>query len=262
MKEQHRRGRTIFLLIAVAVFVVVLVFLLAEFSNGAQKKQGIVLPQGSSEPTTRPTDEGTNPDFVIVTPENLSALVESFEIPTCYAQTLSQTVYGDGAVDISVIQIRSYATLRKMEILQSGITRHLLSNGETLYLWYGDDPSKVEEIRLSADISVEDIAGIFSYASVASLPKEEIVQVAYIPLTQAVDTHYLYLSTKHSGNIVTDYWIDMTTGLLHMAETREGDVVLYSLEKDSFEVFDTQEEDFLGHFVLPDGVAPFAIEAE
>ena len=262
MKEQHRRGRTIFLLIAVAVFVVALVFLLAEFSNGSQKKQGIVLPQGSSEPANRPLDEETNPDFVIVTPENLAALAESFDLPVCYTQILNQTIYGDNAVDFSVIQIRSYAGLRKIEILQSGVTRHLLSDGETLYLWYGDDTSAVERLRLSADVSLEDVAGIFSYASVASLPTEEITQVAYIPLTQAVDVHYLYLSTKHSGDIVTDYWIDMTTGLLHMAETREGDVVLYSLEQDTIEVYDGQTEDFLGHFTLPDGTVPFAIEAE
>ncbi len=262
MKEQQRRGRTVFLLITVAIFVVAVVFLLAEFSNGSEKKQGIVLPSESSKPAEKPTEEGTNPDFVMITPENLSALTQSFETPVCYAQTLNRTTYGDGAVDISVIQIRNYGAIRKVEILQGAVTRHLLSNGETLYLWYGDDTEVVEEIRLSAGITVEDVAGIFSYASVAELSAEDIVQAAYIPFTQAVDVHYLYLSTKQGENIVTDYWIDMSTGLLHMAETRDGDVVLYSLDQSSLEVYEPQQEDFLGHFALPDGTVPFSIEEE
>ena len=261
MKEQYRRGRTIFLMIAAAVFVVAVVFLLAEFSNGSQKKQGIVLPPESSGPITRPTEGETNPDFVIITAENLENLIESFEIPLYYTQTLNRTIYGDGAVDISVIQIWNCDKIRKVEILQGGVTRHFLSDGETLYLWYGDDTDTVDQITLSAGLTMDDISGIPTYESSVNLLSEDILQAAYIPYTQAVDVHYLYLRTKQSKSITTDYWVDMSTGLLRMAETREGDVVLYSTDQDALTIFDTQDE-LLSRLQLPDGTMPFAIGAE
>ncbi len=262
MKEQQRRGRTVFLLIAVAVFVVAVVFLLAEFSNGSQKKQGIVLPPASSEPVERPTDEGTNPDFVMITPENLALLIHSFETPACYVQTMHRTIHGYGATDEAEVKIHNFGSVCKMEVLQSGVTRHFLSDGETLYLWNGDDADTVEETRLSAGVTLNDVVGILSYEDVAELPVENILRTVYIPVSQEVDVNYLYLSTKQGENLVADYWVDMSTGILNMTEIRDGNTVLYSLYQTSFEVFESSQEDFLGHFSLPDGTAPFAIEAE
>ncbi len=262
MKEQQWRGRTVFLLIAAAIFVVAVVFLLAEFSNGSEKKQGIVLPSEFSEPADGPNGEETNPDFVMITKDNLKILTQSFKTPSCYTQTLNRTTYEDGTAHASATQIWNYGAVRKVETLQTGVTQHLLSDGEILYHWRGDDINAVEAIQLSQDVTMDGISGIISYAPVADLSAEDILRAVYIPFTQAVNVHYLYLSTKQNDNLVADYWVDMSTGLLHMAEIREGSVVRYSLYQTSLDVYESPEEEFLSHFALPDGTVPFAIVAE
>jgi len=259
MESRKGSARALLLMISASLFVVCAIAVAAYFSTSDTGRTGITLPGAASG---RPGEDqviSTGEGFVAVTKENAASIVNTLNRPDFYHQTLyKQTIYDD-VTGIFLVHIWARDGIFKLILTESGQTRHILTDGKTVHLWYEDDPLRWQQLQMPEGISVDDLSGILTYESVLDLTPDEITEAEYIQLSDQNNAPCLLVSSKAEDGVVTKLWIDLTTGLLCKAEQKESDQLLYSLHQTDLVLLDATDAALNGQMLLPDGSNPFTI---
>ncbi|MBQ3102706.1 MAG: hypothetical protein IJC58_00290 [Oscillospiraceae bacterium] len=150
------------------------------------------------------------------------------------------TVYADGAcIRIDTENAR-------------GDVRHVLSDGETSYIWYG--ASSAYFAADSGDISFDEEQSIPTYEAVLDLDTAAITAADY---RQLDDENCIYVETAEDElGIAERYWISLDSGLLIAAEKLQAGETVYRMM--SLSVSETLPA--TEHFTLPDGTVIHSVQ--
>lgn len=257
MESKNPGGRTLFFLISAALVVVALIALIAHLSTRQNHRTGITLPSASAG-LQEDAEISTPSGFVSVTPENAQVIVGTLRRPETYHQTLYKQIISDDATGIFTVHIWSDRGIFKLILSESGQTRHILTDGETVFLWYEDDPKEIQTITLPEGVSVDDLSGIPTYETILNLTPEEIPEADYRPLSDQSDTPCLYVCSGGTNGSSLSLWVDLSSGLLCKAERVQDGKLRYSLHQTDLVVLDASDAALNQQLLLPDGSDPFA----
>ena len=130
--------------------------------------------------------------------------------------------------------------------LADGRQRHVLTDGETTYLWYNSEQSV---LRVSAGSITADMEqSIPTYEDVLQLPVETIAAADYRTIGDQVNCIYVETAADEAGYTLR-YWVSVDTGLLVAAEKLSGKETVYRMWQTAIDLVPV----FTDEFTLPDG---------
>ena len=211
----------------------------------------IVLPDdtASAEPESPPV-EASEP-FLTVARENVQEILATMARPSAYAQSLEVVRYWSGGSARRTVSLWVSGARMRAQIAAGEQTEHLLTDGETLWLWYdGLDTSRV--LTPEETVTFDDLAGIPTYETLTTLDPAAILEAGFVTLSEPEDRSCLYISVS-DGAYTDRYWVDVNTGLLCRADTLLEGQQVYQLRQTSGQVLSTEDTALQGVFQLPDG---------
>ena len=237
------RGKRLPLAVAFGVF---LLFFAALVLRGRFAPPGIELPP--VQETTDPqhgTPGGQNGviDRIELNCETVQSAVESLARPERYSRTVTIERYYSGGSGVSMCQVQVIGGWTRLDqIDQTAEPRHVLTDGMTVYVWYGAD---TEYFSGSALFSADAEGSIPTYEDVLELDREQITAAEY---TQLEGKNCIFVETMTDG-VQERYWISVENGLLVASEKLVGGGIVYrmaAVDNPADAVDDAA-------FVLPDG---------
>ena len=133
--------------------------------------------------------------------------------------------------------------------------KHLLTDGQTLYVWYASD-EKVRQLPVAADVTMDELTGIPTYELLDTLPPETITDGEFITDDRYDSGRQIFAAAEQDG-VRRECWISLDYGLLtESILKREGETVYDALQT-GLEILAAGDEAFDDVFVLPDGTSPF-----
>lgn len=256
--EERKSNRPIFIvsmaLIAV-VAILVAVFLLRPASN----QDGIVLPdpQQDSIPDQQPQTEAES-GFLVLNTGNVVSALEALTKPQYYHQSFTVIVTAGRYTASKQADVWVNGGLIHAEIRSGTQTKSLLSDGETVWIWYDTDLQPIC-LTLEATVTLEDLLGLPSFDFLESLRNAEIVDASYELLEE--EQRCVYVCTQNDIQ-VNRYWIDLDSGLLCRSDVLEDSTLVYEVNQTDFDRLAPGDQAFTGRFCLPDGTEPFTVERE
>ena len=232
-------------------FVVLVVLVVAlMLSNTLRSSRRIVLPVETETPgqtTESPSVGGDALTVVAVTPETVQAAIETLARPEQYRQTVSVQQFwsgGNGTSETTAAVLTPWSRLDRQ--LADGRQRHVLTDGETTYLWYNSEQSV---LRVSAGSITADMEqSIPTYEDVLQLPVETIAAADYRTIGDQVNCIYVETAADEAGYTLR-YWVSVDTGLLVAAEKLSGKETVYRMWQTAIDLVPV----FTDEFTLPDG---------
>lgn len=245
-----KQGKSLGFVIAATLFVLVVLFVVFWSAMEQTQRQGIVMPdEALAEVETATSSVEQEHLFLTVEPENIQQVLSTMARPGQYTQTFAVTsLWGEGS-SASTVTIWRSGDLRKAEVVTELATRHLLTDGETLWLWYGAD-SQAEAYVCDETMTLDDLLAIPTYELVAELPAEAIVAGQYIPSSSDWTNNCLVITASQWEGGETVYWVDASTQILIGAQVSQNGVLQQTVTQTSLS-FDEIEE---AVFALPGGV--------
>lgn len=229
---------------AFAALVLLVVFFVAR--GTLHRSARVVLPEE--------TEIGTEGDAavndasagrVVVRPDTVQSAIATLERPTSYTRTITiERYYGDGSgTDRCTVAVDG-AWMRADTESSGGDVSHAITNGESIWLWYG---SGTHCYQTAAAFSADEEQGIPTYEEVLALDVSRIALADY-RLLETTDCIFVETAADEDG-YVERYWISVGTGLLCAAEKLCGEEVVYRMAGMTVES-GTPAVDV---FTLPDG---------
>lgn len=236
-------------IVTAAVLLVSGLLLAAVLSNiRGGRRSTITLPDGPLP--VPPEQEGPPVEdlFVEVERENIQSILASMRRPESYHQILTVTRCWHGGSSSRTVELYRSGELAFAAITGEGRDRSLLTDGQTVWLWYAGD-QQVRTLSPDPSVTFDDLTGIPTYETVSSLPADSIAEAGFVTLDGA---SCLYVSAR-DGASEERYWVDASTRLLCRADALEGDQLTYQLRQGLWEIPD--EGTLQTIFRLPDGTA-------
>lgn len=260
MEERKQALRAALTVIAVVLAVTAALVLI--FFGGARQTEHdtITLPEPSP---AQPVQEQQTPQpaqdlFAEVTRQNVQDVLRSLQRPSSYHQTYVVITYAGGSKRQQQVDIWRSGALIRAESSDSYGTQSILSDGETLYLWYDGD-TKALCIPLGEDRSVDDFIGIATYESILSLPPEQIENADFVTLQNDTTLSCVSLRVQMNGYL-QEYWVDVNSGLLCRQTMLQNERPVYTMQQTLLEILIDGDETLSGAFCLPDGSEPFVAD--
>lgn len=234
-----------------AVFLTLLVLVVAFMLSGSFRRTSrVVLPQESQQDEQISGFPGDSTDVltvVAVAPDTVQAAIETLARPEQYRQTVSVQQFwsgGNGTSETTAAVLTPWSRLDRQ--LADGRQRHVLTDGETTYLWYNSEQSV---LRVSAgSISADMEQSIPTYEDVLQLPVETIAAADYRTIGDQVNCIYVETAADEAGYTLR-YWVSVDTGLLVAAEKLSGKETVYRMWQTAIDLVPV----FTDEFTLPDG---------
>ena len=146
---------------------------------------------------------------VIVTKDNALEVIASLERPLEYSYTLNKSVFAFSQVKQKNSVV--FASNDSIKVLSDD--KDTLVNGEFVYIM---SQNSVETFNKS-DFSNDEILGIPTYEDISNVSSAQIVEENSKKFIQIID---------NTDNIVKEYYIDLTNGMLTKYIVREDDVII------------------------------------
>lgn len=234
-----------------AVFLTLLVLVVAFMLSGSfRRTTRVVLPQESQQGGQIPGFPGDSTDtltVVAVAPDTVQAAIETLVRPEQYRQTVSVQQFwsgGNGTTETTAAVLAPWSRLDRQ--LADSRQRHILTNGETTYIWYNSEQSA---LRLpTGSITADMEQSIPTYEDVLQLPVETISAADYRTIGDQVSCIYVETAADASGYTLR-YWVSVDTGLLVAAEKLSGQETVYRMWQTDIDLAPV----FTEEFTLPDG---------
>ena len=234
-----------------AVFLTLLVLVVAFMLSGSFRRTvHVVLPQESQQPEQSPgfpSDTADALSVVSVAPNTVQTAVETLTRPERYRRTVAVQQFwsgGSGTATTTASVLAPWTRLDRQ--LTDGRQRHVLTDGETTYIWYNNAQ---EILRTSAGTITADIEqSIPTYEDVLLLPVESIAAADYRTIADQVNCIYVETVADEAGYSLR-YWVSVDTGLLVAAEKLSGGDTVYRMWETSIDLAPA----FTAEFTLPDG---------
>ena len=231
------------------VFVVLTVLVVTLMLIGNRHRTSrITLPEETPSPgqTVEDSEENGAVSVVKIAPDTVQSAIRTLKRPEKYHQSITVKYFWNGGskstrVDAAV----QGAWSRTDQTLPGGQTRHTLTDGRTTYLWYNGEQSYLS--LPAGNISADDEQMIPTYEDILNLPTEEIAVADYQEISGC---RCIYVKTAENKNgYVTQYWVNVETGLLVSAERMQHEETIYRMDA---QMLDTVSPEL---FRLPDGAS-------
>lgn len=245
-------------IVCAATLLVVGVVILAFVADSRLgERTGIVLP-GADEGVQ---DVSPNTDvkrlYLTITPQNVTRAVATLTRPAAFHQSLVIT-FGAGAYQSEkTVEIWTLSNIHRVDITVGGTQKSYLTDGKSLYIWYGDASTRIRRLELDGTVSFDDLCGVPTYESLLAVKPQEITDASYVQLEELQQEPCVFARVQTAENSATHYWISMNSGLLCRATAELSDAVIYQLKQTAIEFPSAADAELSERLSLPDGSQPF-----
>lgn len=215
--------------VIIATIVVAAVFGSFAYSLFSTQTPSVVLPslQPDDGPGSTSSSAGDPIQRVEVTTDTVQAVIASLDRATSYHRQFSVRTYwpgGSGTTTVYTWGDDGYTYSRCT--LPSGHIRYCLSDGNTLYYWYG---SSSAFLTAPAHSVTEDLAQYMpTYEDVLELDPESICDAGYVSYS---NHPCIYVESKvEELGYLERYWVSVESGLLVGAQTLKDGQTIYSMD--------------------------------
>lgn len=246
MSGKNGRLRVIGIVAAAALLVsgLLLAAVLSTIRSGMRST--ITLPDGPLPAPSEPEGAAAEDLFVEVERENIQRILSAMQRPESYHQILTVIRFWHGGSSARTVELYRSGERAYARLSGEGRDRSLLTDGQTVWLWYADE-REVRALSPDSSVTFDDLTGIPTYETVSALPARSIAEADFVTLDGA---SCLYVSAR-DGTSEERYWVDASTKLLCRADALEEDQLIYQLHQTLWEIPD--EETLRDIFRLPDG---------
>ena len=256
--EQNQKNMRTLLMFCAATLAVIGVIAALFIGNLRQNsREAIVLPDSGAQ-SAQPGEPASErqPQLLTVSRENVQNMVATLRRPSYYRQSYTITRRMNGASFETTAEIWVSDT-RVCAVLQTGsMEKHILTDGQTLYLWYADD-TKAKALAVRADMTMDALIGIPTYEQLGTLAPETITDGEFITDDRYESGQQIFAAAE-DGAVRREYWISLSSGLLTEAILKSDGETVYDALQTELELLAAGDEAFDDVFVLPDGTAPFS----
>lgn len=232
-------------IVVAALILLVIVFMLRGSLRGPER---VVLPQEvTNEGVNSGTDDGENDviNRVDIRPSTVQDAIAVLRRPQQYQRTVVIERYYSGGSCIDTLEVFVDNGWTRADLVKDGAEkRHMISNGEVSYIWYGNSKSYYTG---AAALSADEEQYIPTYEDILHMDVQRIALADYCML----DTkNCIYVETApDSAGYVERYWVCVSDGLLVAAEKACGEDIVYRMAGMNADTETVMED----AFVLPDG---------
>ena len=99
----------------------------------------------------------------------MQSIVRYLHRPQYYHQSYTITRQMGGAASESTAELWVSDTRVCAVLTSAAGEKHLLTDGQTLYVWYASD-EKVRQLPVAADVTMDELTGIPTYEQLDTLP--------------------------------------------------------------------------------------------
>lgn len=240
--------------IGIAIIALILLVVLFSVRGTLTHPVHVVLPEeNAAENSTdgQGGDVSSSIARIEVTPSTVQSAIATLKRPEQYSSSFTvERFYGeDSLTETGTLYVS--APWSRIDLAKSGEVRHVLTDGETVHIWYG---SSKKVYTSTAAFSADEEQGVPTYEDVLALNPESIALADY-RLLDITDCIYVETAADEAG-YVERYWVSVSTGLLISAEKQRGDEVIYRYTSSDLNTAEVT----LQQFTLPDGTVLKTIE--
>ena len=167
----------LFALATLAVIGVIAVLFIGNFRQS--QRDSIVLPDAAQSAQPAAQQPGEEPSLLEVSRSNVQSIVRYLHRPQYYHQSYTITRQMGGAASESTAELWVSDTRVCAVLTSAAGEKHLLTDGQTLYVWYASD-EKVRQLPVAADVTMDELTGIPTYELLDTLPPETITDGEFI----------------------------------------------------------------------------------
>ena len=252
MEDKRRDLRMLAAACAAALLVVAVLVLLFLSGRSGRKRDEIVLPE--SRPAQEQEDTPREEESVLtVTADNVQTVLQSMTRLSAFHQTFTVTRRSGTHTRTAVVDLWASGGRVRAESTDSFETRYLLTDGETIFIWYeGETPTG---FSMQDGATYEDLTGLPTYEDIIRLPASAIREGGFLADGQTgLDLVYVRALTDGAER---QYWVSTDSGLLYRQATTVDGTVVYEAEQTLLEPLAGEDAALADAFRLPDGTDPF-----
>lgn len=211
-------------------------------------RSAITLPEGPLPAAPERDAEPAQTRFVEVNRENVRDILATMRRPDAYHQSVTAATLWPGGSSSRTVELWRSGPLALAQVSGSARTKHILSDGETVWIWYEGDETP---LALSPDesVSFDDLAGVPAYEDAVSLDLSRVEGAGFVTINGA---NCLYLSAR-DGAYEERCWVDTATQLLVRADSLEDGQLIYQFRQTACELLTAGDPALAERFRLPDG---------
>lgn len=254
--ERNKKKKLWIVVAAAALIVVVLVILSLTQNLRDSKENRIQLPTDTAADSAQ-TEFDTSSRFAEITPDNVQTIIEGLARPLHYHQVLEIAAEFDSVSRTQSVEVWKTGEIYRISSEEPSGTRNILTDGQTLYLWYDGD-SAASQISLDSSIIADDLIGVPTYEDILSTPKEQIEEANFVVLAEPDNTSCVFICTAQE-DASEYYWVSLSSGLLCKQTSLYQNAPLRTVKQTALEVYAEEQSFPEAPFTLPDGSLPFAI---
>ena len=254
--EDKQKNLKMLLAVCAAALAVIAVLLLLFLSGQAGRQhEEIVLPESYPEAEPPAPETGGETETVLtVSADIVQAILQSMSRLSAFHQTFTVTQRSGTHARTSVVDIWASGGLVRAEIADEYETKSILTDGETVYVWYDNGDTPVA-LQVQDGSSYEDLAGLPTYEDLIRLPGSAVREGGFLADAQSgADLVYARVVTDGAEQ---QYWVSTDTGLLYRQTTTVDGTVVYEAEQTFLDVRADGDDTLSDMFRLPDGSSPF-----
>ena len=255
--DGRREHRSVWILGAAALAVIILLVVLffRTQKDQADHDTAIALPEPVQPAVVQTEPAEAVPSQLEVTRDNVQSVIASLSRPEAYHQTMTVTTTAGEKSFVKNVELWISGGLMRAEVQDDNDRKSLLTDGETLYLWYEDD-SEAAELPLHEGVSGDDLTGIPTYEMLLDVPKEQIKEASFVTLDDAEESRCIFVSLEQD-TVIQYFWISTDTGLLYKHTMLEDGEMVYAAEQQSLSLLADTDASLDDVFTLPNGSRPF-----
>ena len=218
------RERAVFIGVAAAVLVIVLVVLAVNLLPGsAPDTAQVLLPKETSASAWGDADAAEEDRVLSVTPETLQSALSTLERAEAYTRTVTAETFWSGGESERSIDVAVSGDRTALTVTDGGKVKHILLTGEEKRIWY--DGSARVYTGPTAEKDADEYQGILTYEDILSMDVSDILSAGY---ERYAGEECLFAEyTGGAFGYVSRVWVSMESGLLMGSETYDGEELIF-----------------------------------
>ena len=222
----------LFALATLAVIGVIAVLFIGNFRQS--QRDSIVLPDAAQSAQPAAQQPGEEPSLLEVSRSNVQSIVRYLHRPQYYHQSYTITRQMGGAASESTAELWVSDTRVCAVLTSAAGEKHLLTDGQTLYVWYASD-EKVRQLPVAADVTMDELTGIPTYELLDTLPPETITDGEFITDDRYDSGRQIFAAAEQDG-VRRECWISLDYGLLTESILKREDETVYDALQTGLEI--------------------------
>ena len=218
------RDRAVFIGVACAVLVIVLIVLAVSLLPGsAPETAQVLLPEDTSPPVSENAGEAEKDKVLSVTPETVQSALSTLSRVQEYTRTVTAETFWPGGESTRSIDVAVSGGSTALTVTEGGKVKHILLSGEEMYIWY--DASSGVYSGPAAEKDADEYQGILTYEDILTLDTGNILDAGYEEYKGEECLFAEY--TDGVFGYVSRVWVSMESGLLMGSETYDGEELIF-----------------------------------